>query len=81
MSISNLIIPGKNSIPIPKNYEEQQKIHRRKEAELLAAADIKDKIKMLQSKMDKAIKLENYEVAGVLKNKIQELKDFLKPES
>jgi protein-arginine kinase activator protein McsA len=39
--------------------------------------EIKDQIKILQDKMKKAIKVENYEVAGVLKLKIQELQQQL----
>jgi protein-arginine kinase activator protein McsA len=50
----------------------------RKEAELFAAEDLDGKIKMLRSKMEKAIELENYEVAGVLKKRIEELKNHIK---
>lgn len=38
---------------------------------------IKDKIKNLEAKMKKAISVENYEIAGVLKTKIQELKNLI----
>lgn len=38
---------------------------------------IQDQIKSLENKMAKAVKLENYEVAGVLKKKIQELQQNL----
>lgn len=44
---------------------------RRLEAE--AALSVTDQIKALEAKMANAIKIENYEVAGVLKKKIQEL--------
>ena len=38
---------------------------------------IQDKIKSLENKMARAIKIENYEVAGVLKTKIKELQQQL----
>lgn len=47
---------------IPKSYSDSENI-------LL----LKDKIKSLEAKMQKAIEIENYEIAGVLKNKIKEL--------
>lgn len=55
---------------VPKKWaEEQQK--RREEQE--AALDKQERIKNLRLKMAKAIEVENYEVAGVLKKKIEEL--------
>lgn len=39
--------------------------------------DIEDQIRLLQDKMKKAIEVENYEIAGVLKKKIEELKNKL----
>lgn len=41
------------------------------------ALDIADQIKALESKMANAIKIENYEVAGVLRDKIAELRTKL----
>lgn len=39
--------------------------------------DLKSQISNYEKKMKNAIEVENYEVAGILKNKIQELKDKL----
>lgn len=50
----------------PKNYEQ---IIEAKEAKL----DIEEQIRLLRLKMAKAVEVENYEVAGVLKKKIEEL--------
>jgi len=54
----------------PKGFDEAQE-KRRLEQE--AAMDVKDQIKNLEAKMANAVKVENYEVAGVLKKKIEEL--------
>lgn len=56
---------------IPKNFPQEQE-KRRLEKEV--TQDINDQIKSLENKMAKAIKVENYEVAGVLKLKIQKLR-------
>lgn len=56
----------------PKNFDEAQE-KRRLEQE--AALDIKDQITNLEAKMANAIKIENYEIAGVLKKKIEELRN------
>lgn len=50
----------------PKNYD---KYVEAKEAKL----DIEEQIRLLRLKMAKAVEVENYEVAGVLKKKIEEL--------
>lgn len=55
---------------VPKRFPEEQKKRRLKEE---AALDVNEQIKNLKSKMAKAVKVENYEVAGVLKLKIEEL--------
>lgn len=55
---------------IPKKWQEdQKKIQEQKEATL----DKEERIKNFELKMAKAIKVENYEVAGILKKKIEEL--------
>lgn len=51
----------------PHNYNE---IIEAKEAKL----DIEERIRLLKLKMAKAVEVENYEVAGVLKKKIEELR-------
>jgi len=58
---------------VPKRFTQEQK-NRRLEEE--AAISVQDQIKSLEAKMTKAIKVENYEVAGVLKLKIQELRQL-----
>lgn len=50
---------------------------KRKEEE----ADIHERIRLLKSKQANAIKIENYEVAGVLKTKIEELEKELNDDS
>jgi len=50
----------------PKNYEALMEA---KEERL----DIQERIRLLKLKMAKAVEVENYEVAGVLKKKIEEL--------
>jgi protein arginine kinase activator len=58
----------------PKGFDEAQE-KRRLEQE--AALDVEDQIKSLEAKMTNAVKVENYEVAGVLKKKIEELRKRL----
>lgn len=58
----------------PKGFDEAQE-KRRLEQE--AALDVQDQIKNLEAKMANAVKVENYEVAGVLKKKIEELRNRL----
>lgn len=55
---------------VPKNWSEQQQ---KKREEQEAALDKAERIRNLRMKMAKAIEVENYEVAGVLKKKIEEL--------
>lgn len=50
----------------PSNYE---KLIEAKEQKL----DVEEQIRLLRLKMAKAVEVENYEVAGVLKKKIEEL--------
>ena len=59
---------------MPKKFPEEQKKRRLQEE---AALSVQDQIKNLEDKMAKAVKVENYEVAGVLKLKIQELREQL----
>jgi len=63
---------------VPKRFPEEQEKRRLVEE---AALNIRDQIKNLEDKMAKAVKVENYEVAGVLKLKIQELREQLQNES
>lgn len=59
---------------IPSKFiEQQEKIQLEKELSL----DIKDQIANLKNKMKNAIDVENYEIAGVLKIKIEELQQQL----
>lgn len=55
---------------IPKKRQEDQE---KRQAEKEAALDKKEQIRNLKLKMAKAIEVENYEVAGVLKEKIEKL--------
>lgn len=59
---------------VPNKFPEEQKKRRLQEE---AAISVQDQIKNLEDKMAKAVKVENYEVAGVLKLKIQELREQL----
>lgn len=60
----------------PKNFKEEYHLSSAK-----TTNDIQDQIKSLQSKLNNAVKLENYEVAGVLKKKIEALKQSLNSEN
>lgn len=60
---------GENLVHIGKKPHDYEKIIEAKEEKL----DIKERIRLLKLKMAKAIEVENYEVAGVLKKKIEEL--------
>lgn len=55
---------------VPKNWKKEQQARLEKEEESL---DREEKIRRLREKMANAIKVENYEVAGILKKKIEEL--------
>lgn len=59
---------------VPKNFHAQAEEKRRQQEE---AASIEDQIRLLRLKMAKAVEVENYEVAGVLKQKIEELQKQL----
>ncbi len=63
---------------VPKKWaKENQERLEQKERE----ADIHERIRLLKSKQANAIKLENYEAAGVLKTKIEELEKKLNASS
>lgn len=55
---------------VPKRWEQEKQARLEKEEESL---DKQEKIRRLKEKMANAVKVENYEVAGILKKKIEEL--------
>jgi protein-arginine kinase activator protein McsA len=55
---------------VPKRWAEEQKKRRLEEE---AALDAAEKLRRLKGKLAKAIEVENYEVAAILKKKIEEL--------